>query len=1707
MAGGSRFRIYLVVAGGDVCAGHFYLYGKTLDVKIFLNNKIIVSKKRVLYFSFIVICFFVNSKIFAFTPSKYQLDNKNVNPNYKGIKVLPSKKTIGEWKNFNKQYNNRWKIRFSPRAGYPSAIYGYKTRSKKGEPDEIAKEFITQKHELLNIDVKSLKSAKISKRKKWNHIKYEQQYKGISVEGGKVLVHQTDKGEIAALYSDYFHEINISIIPKITNASAIKIVENELKPKLPPKKQPKTELVIFPSPIDDKYYLSYKVKFICEEPLGNWIYFIDANTGNIIFKYNDLRFGTSGTINGKIFPSVGTDSLIEEPFANTSVVVNGSTETTNASGYYSSSQEGAITGMLSGPYATVMNGASGEWKDVSYATSTPHNYPNNYEYWWTINQAGATRMKIHFLNFNTEAGYDGVYIYDCDGNLVTTYTGNLGDFWSEEVSGDTMYIYFVSDNIYAYYGLDIDAYSYLLSTGPLSEDISPSYTWNYVSTNTHCDEVNMFYHINLIHDYYKNTHDFSGMDYSIKSTVHFGKDYCGAFFNPEDANIYFGDGDGGTSLNNPSRARDVIYHEYTHAAVNHIYELVYYGQSGAMDEAFADYFSASYTNDSRIGEWVMLAAVQRNLVNTNTYPDDMTNEVHDDGLIYSGALWDIRQSLGQEISDKIIFESLFFQPDNFIRGREAVLMADDDNADLSDGTPHYSEINTAFYAHGISSSPLAGDTYEPNETFNSAYGYLTAGTTYYSYVYHKGDCDYYKIQAGTGMISVTLTSLPADNDLYLFNCNQELVSYSGNGGTANESIVYSTTDYKGIYYIAVMPYLELYNSGDSYALCANFSSLSADTTPPTGNPSAPIDRGLYSGSTVTFQWTQSSAQDNESGIVGYYLQVSTNVSFAFNIFDADIGNYLIKEITGCLNGFTYYAKVRAKNGVGFYSTYSGISNGITIDVTPPVGTPNSPVDRGNWGSSEITFSWTIGNANDPESGISGYYLQVSTWQGVGEKIDGYVGDVSSKTITNCENGKTYYARVKARNGAGLYTDWSGWSDGIIIDTSPPSGLLVVRDGTSEDIDYPEFTTTLSANWDAASDSESGIARYWYAIGLSTVTTDIVDWTNAGLSTSVTKTGLNISYAITYYFLVKAENNAGLYNQQASDGQTIIDFSSPTLSQVRDGLYSDMDYTTFLSTLSANWDVAIDSESVITRYWYAIGTSPGATNFVAWTDVGISTWVTRGGLSLTNGTTYYFTVKAENGSGYQSIPSLSDGTIVDFTSPVINIVRDGTSADVDFAGSSTQLSANWDAASDSESGIAKYWYGIATTQLGTTFSDDMEGFPSGWTLSGTSGQYWTKSSVRKNSGIYSAKCTPNANYNSNVDVYMERSVNLVNFSSANLSFNVWQYTRDSSSSYYYAGYVYVQYYTDSWNTAWSRAGSYQNWEQISVEIPISATKIRFYFHSGNYYSYEGVYIDDVVLTGTGGSSTPDVADWTDVGLSTSVKKTGLSLTNGTTYYFWVKAENGAGLTSEITTSDGQYINIAPLIEIAQTEINDGGLVYISGSAESGSQIDEIIIEDQRGNLLWKGINENITITADGIISGTIDVGEITKNYPLTTKIKIEIKIIDASGNNPPSTNSFWINLQISENNFSCWNNILKPIQNKPATVRYQVKSGGYVRINIYNMAGELVRTLVNEVVPAEFNGSKDWFGKNDVGDIVGSGVYFIHIEAPGIRETKKIVVVK
>ncbi len=69
-------------------------------------------------------------------------------------------------------------------------------------------------------------------------------------------------------------------------------------------------------------------------------------------------------------------------------------------------------------------------------------------------------MKVHFSEFETEDGWDYVYIYDKSDNEIASYTGSLGAFWSAEVNFKTIKIRLVTNNTITDYGFDIDEYAY-----------------------------------------------------------------------------------------------------------------------------------------------------------------------------------------------------------------------------------------------------------------------------------------------------------------------------------------------------------------------------------------------------------------------------------------------------------------------------------------------------------------------------------------------------------------------------------------------------------------------------------------------------------------------------------------------------------------------------------------------------------------------------------------------------------------------------------------------------------------------------------------------------------------------------------------------------------------------------------------------------------------------------------------------------------------------------------------------------------------------------------------------------------------------------------------------------------------------------------------------------------------------------------------------
>ena len=80
-------------------------------------------------------------------------------------------------------------------------------------------------------------------------------------------------------------------------------------------------------------------------------------------------------------------------------------------------------------------------------------------------------------------------------------------------------------------------------------------------------------------------------------------------------------------------------------------------------------------------------------------------------------------------------------------------------------------------------------------------------------------------------------------------------------------------------------------------------------------------------------------------------------------------------------------------------------------------------------------------------------------------------------------------------------------------------------------------------------------------------------------------------------------------------------------------------------------------------------------------------------------------------------------------------------------------------------------------------------------------------------------------------------------------------------------------------------------------------------------------------------------------------------------------------------------------------------------------------------------------------------------------------------------------------------------NPTTTIEYSIVRRGPVSLRVYNVAGQLVRTLVDEVQSPEQVAPVRWDGRNDAGYPVSSGVYFYRLTTPGFTQTRKMVILK
>ncbi len=151
------------------------------------------------------------------------------------------------------------------------------------------------------------------------------------------------------------------------------------------------------------------------------------------------------------------------------------------------------------------------------------------------------------------------------------------------------------------------------------------------------------YGAEISYDYFWETfgrNSYDGEGSKLTNYVHFGNQYCNAFWNFNC--LVYGDGDG---INyTPFTSLEIVAHEYTHGVTQHTADLLYEQESGALNESFSDIFGTTIdffanpnTANFEIGEQISISGnPYRSMSEPNKYECPDT---------YLGKFWNLNNAV------------------------------------------------------------------------------------------------------------------------------------------------------------------------------------------------------------------------------------------------------------------------------------------------------------------------------------------------------------------------------------------------------------------------------------------------------------------------------------------------------------------------------------------------------------------------------------------------------------------------------------------------------------------------------------------------------------------------------------------------------------------------------------------------------------------------------------------------------------------------------------------------------------------------------------------------------------------------------------------------------------------------------------------------------------------------------------------------------
>ncbi|MCX7641875.1 MAG: hypothetical protein N2Z20_04495 [Elusimicrobiales bacterium] len=760
----------------------------------------------------------------SYTVNKIKKDKKE------NLKITPNtfKNNLDIFKKFNRENSNEgnWKFKINYFTNTISSISGDSTSKKYyGSIEEASRNFLIENEKILNVDFSKLRKITESNFYNTSHIYFIQTYNGLDIEFSYVKIHRNNKNEISYYSSRYYPKINLDTNPKIKIEQALDEIKKESEYQN--FKISTYTLVIYPDELNEKFYLAYKIEGYGGTGLknGNWVFYIDAISGKILFKYDKRQYicqmieETSGTIRGYVYeispipegnPTVPWVSPVLKNFKDLYIFSGSylSSTTTKSNGEYCIDHDpgeigGKVFFTILGPYFSIVD-YTGNYFFLTNGTyqikSTPaslsvNSYlPNSIlSYNITPNLNIPSGQSLAFVTpffsvfnigdidqYGNSNDIDVLYLLDSNNQRISSFIGKEKNNFTAGLVPSNSYNIKLITNESGSGNFSITASTYIIITNPTGKNNA---TGSFVISTSPI--TNTFYHLTAIRDFImKFNSKCSGNCIDLDKRVPVNVNvYSGntpvynAFYDLVHDAIYIGRGPIQNDLNFAWDGT-VIRHEYIHLVMNRIYPIIYFGEFGAITEAISDYFALSSFWDegktlSIVGNFLGIGEGARRDISsvTKKMPFDWKGEVHEDGQILSGVLYKLAKnpqySLGTFTSGNF---SGLSKTDVYVFGSmfyfpdsfEGFMEAMIDLCKTIESTGcEEQKIRNAFAAHGIISDYTIVDKYEPNNGPTYAID-ISSLSKIIAYIDYSGDEDYYALSLNSGIFHLKL-ELPKHN--------------------------------------------------------------------------------------------------------------------------------------------------------------------------------------------------------------------------------------------------------------------------------------------------------------------------------------------------------------------------------------------------------------------------------------------------------------------------------------------------------------------------------------------------------------------------------------------------------------------------------------------------------------------------------------------------------------------------------------------------------------------------------------------------------------------------------------------------------------------------------------------------------------------------------------------------------------------------------